>query len=105
MERGLLYLGQFSIEGVADLTWKAIRPDGTRPPHNETRTPEELEQETQRSLKHIQDIITLTRAMAGQIIEEDKAVTQQLIQQRGNDPVPVRGSGPRPIYRQKGMTA
>jgi hypothetical protein len=83
MERGILYLGQFSIEGVADLTWKAIWPDGTRPPHNETRTPEELEQETQRSLKHIQDIITLTRAMAGQVIEEDKAVTQQLIRKRG----------------------
>ncbi len=83
MERGMLYLGQFSIEGIADLTWKAIWPDGTRPPHNETRTPEELESETKRSLKHIQDIITLTRAMAGQVIEKDKAVTQQLIRKRG----------------------
>ncbi len=83
IERGMLYLGQFSIEGVADLTWKAIWPDGTRPPHNETRTPEELERETKRNLEHIQDIITLTRAMAGQVIEEDKAITQQLIRKRG----------------------
>lgn len=81
--RGLLYVGGFTIEGIADLTWQAIWPDGTRPPHNETRTPEEMERDFNRSVAHIKEIITLTRAMAGQVIEEDKAVTQDLLRRRG----------------------
>ncbi|WP_434032050.1 hypothetical protein [[Pseudomonas] boreopolis] len=81
--RGLLYLGGFTIEGIADLTWKAIWPDGTRPPHNETRTPEEMERDFNNSITRIDQIITLTRAMAGQIIEDDKAVTEQLRRRRG----------------------
>lgn len=83
MERGLLHIGGFTIEGIADLTWKAIWADGTRPPHNETRTPEEMERDFNNSVARINQIITLTRAMAGQVIEEDKAVTEQLRRRRG----------------------